>query len=175
MSDEAAQNDKLDPLPLNFAGRFCIQQYVMAQTKDPQLLNKAAGYFLKATQLDPENFNNFEKLSDTYALISKNFPDRRKAEALRSAYEYGSEALKRYPGSDRINLKLAKIAEEQKLADAALTHYKKALEIEDSYREQFRIMYPEKEIFSRLGPANYKLAKERIKELEGRLDKPAEN
>ena len=173
--NEASQDDKIDPLALNLAGRFCTQKFLSAKTKNTQLLNKAVEYFLKAARRDPENFNNLEKLSNSYTLISQNSPATEKAEALRSAYEYGTEALNRYPGSDRIHFKLAKIAEELKNTDATLKHYNKAVEIEDSYRQQFRIMYPEKEVFSRLGPTNYKLAKERIKELENRLNKPAEN
>ena len=47
----------------------------------------------------------------------------------------------------------------------ALKYYKKAVEIEEGYRAQFVQMYPGRKIFSRLGEANYILAKQRIDEL----------
>ncbi len=44
----------------------------------------------------------------------------------------------------------------------SFTETKKAVEIEDSYRRQFEIMYPGREIFSRLGEENYQLARQRL-------------
>jgi hypothetical protein len=49
--------------------------------------------------------------------------------------------------------------------DAAIANYKRAVEIEDSYRRQFEIMYPGRKIFSRLGEEKYQLAKQKIKSL----------
>ena len=42
---------------------------------------------------------------------------------------------------------------------------KKAIEIEDAYRTQFKIMYPGKKVFSRLGQENYNSAKNKLKKL----------
>ena len=48
----------------------------------------------------------------------------------------------------------------------ALQYYRRAVEIEDSYRRQFRQMYPERDtVVSRLGEENYRLAQQRIQTL----------
>ena len=51
------------------------------------------------------------------------------------------------------------------MTEKALHAYQKAVEIEDRYRIQFKKMYPNNEIVSRLGEDKYQLAKKRISEL----------
>ncbi len=81
-------------------------------------------------------------------------------------YDWYLKAVQLYPGSDRLWFGLAQAAERLGLRDAALSHYQKAVEIEDSYRRQFRQMYPQREkIVSRLGEQDYRLARKRIEEL----------
>ena len=77
------------------------------------------------------------------------------------------EAVRLYPGSGRLNFRLAELAETIGEDETALAHYLKAVEIEDSYRVQFRIMYPDREMFSRLGEKKYRSAMERIGRLGG--------
>jgi hypothetical protein len=56
-------------------------------------------------------------------------------------------------------------------AEIAIEHYKKAIEIEDEYRAQFRQIYPErKDIVSRIGNKNYEDAKERVVKLTGKIN-----
>jgi hypothetical protein len=76
--------------------------------------------------------------------------------------------LEYYPGSDRLRIEMAKLAERLGKTDVAIANYKRALEIEDSYRGQFEIMYPGRKIFSRLGEEKYQLAKQRIESLSQR-------
>ena len=58
------------------------------------------------------------------------------------------------------------IAEKLHNTDTAVEQYKKAVEIEDKYRRQFQIIYPErKEIVSRLGEEKYQFAIKQMKEL----------
>jgi hypothetical protein len=61
---------------------------------------------------------------------------------------------------------LAEIAEQLDKTDIAVAQYEKAVEIEDAYRNQFKIMYPGREIVSRLGEDKYEFATERIKSLK---------
>ncbi|MCJ7692073.1 MAG: hypothetical protein MUO22_01490, partial [Sedimentisphaerales bacterium] len=60
---------------------------------------------------------------------------------------------------------MAQIAEKLNETDIALAQYKKAIEIEDAYRNQFRIMYPDRKVFSRLGELKYQNAKQKITQL----------
>ena len=76
-----------------------------------------------------------------------------------------ASAIQRYPGSGRLRFQRAQIAEQLKDIDTAITEYKKTIEIEDAYREQFRVMYGDREMFSRLGDEKYETAKRQIKTL----------
>ena len=82
-------------------------------------------------------------------------------------HEILRETARRYPGKGMLQFELGKIAERLNDNKTALAHYKKAVQIEDGYRKQFRRMYPGREMFSRLGQNNYASAKERIAQLSG--------
>jgi hypothetical protein len=60
---------------------------------------------------------------------------------------------------------LAEIAEQLGKTDFAVDQYKKAIAIEDGYRDQFRLMYPGREMFSRLGEQKYQFARQRTQQL----------
>ena len=65
----------------------------------------------------------------------------------------------------------AKIAEQSGKLEYASEQYQKAIEIEDAYRKQFWIMYPGREIFSRLGEDNYNFALKQIEKLSSKTDR----
>jgi tetratricopeptide (TPR) repeat protein len=155
--DAAAKADPLSAAALSFNARLYVQQY--RESQQPALLENAKTFFDIAIQRSPADFKNYEKLSDVYSLLGRS----------EQAYEWCLKATRLYPGCDRLWFNLAKIAEQLNKPALALQHYKKAVEIEDAYRNQFKIMYPQiGETVSRLGEQNYKLAKQRIKELESR-------
>ncbi|HCO94940.1 MAG TPA: hypothetical protein DIU00_13480, partial [Phycisphaerales bacterium] len=67
--------------------------------------------------------------------------------------------------------KQAQIAEQLGSTDIAIEQYKKAIDIEDEYRDQFRQIYPERDdIVSRLGNEKYLFAIKRLKELSEKPD-----
>jgi len=85
---------------------------------------------------------------------------------LEKAFDAAREAVERYPGCGRLRVELGKTAEMLQRTQIAVEQYKKAVEIEDSYRRQFRIIYPEREeIVSRIGEENYLFTKDRLKAL----------
>jgi lipopolysaccharide biosynthesis regulator YciM len=88
-----------------------------------------------------------------------------KTEWLEKAYHSTKQAVERYPGCGRLRVELAKIAEQTGKTQVAVEQYEKAVEIEDAYRNQFRLMYPGRDVFSRLGEEKYNFAKQRIKQL----------
>jgi len=150
--NEAAKDDALDPLALNLNGRLYLQRYNEVREKRP-VLKKAAKCFLAAIERNEANFKNYDKLSTVYNLLGEP----------QEAYEWGLKAAKRYPGSARLQFKLAEIAEGLGKTTLAIGHYNEAIDIEDKYRDQFQRMYPEREeIVSRLGEEKYKKAKQRI-------------
>ncbi|OHB54500.1 MAG: hypothetical protein A2173_05780 [Planctomycetes bacterium RBG_13_44_8b] len=153
---EAGEYDKLDPTPLNLNGRLYLQQYSETGRQQSGLLKNAEVCFQQAIARSKADFKNYEKLSDVYELQGQN----------QKAYEWCQKALQLYPGSDRLNFKLAQIAEKLGKTNIAIKQYKKTIEIEDSFRRQFKMMYPQrKEIISRLGEDNYQFSIRKVKEL----------
>ncbi|GAF82455.1 unnamed protein product, partial [marine sediment metagenome] len=119
--DEAAEDDRLDPAALNLNGRLYLQHYKETGRNQLLLLKQAEECFLAAIERNRADFKNYEKLSAVYNLLAE--PQK--------AYEWGLKAIKRYPGSARLRIELAKIAEQLGKTDVAIKHYEKAIDIED--------------------------------------------
>ncbi len=151
----AAKDDLLDPAALNLDGRIYLREYDQTKTKQPNSLEKAAKCFVAASNRDRADFKNYEKLTEVYNLLDQ--PQQ--------AYDWCLRALEYYPGSDKLRIELAKLAERLGKTDVAIANYRQAIEIEDSYRRQFQIMYPGKKVFSRLGEEKYQIAKQKIESL----------
>ena len=154
----AAEDDRLDSAASNLNGRFYLQHYLETGERQPAFLEEAEQCFLEAIARDPVNFKNYEKLSDVYDLLGR----------YQNAYDWGLKAAERYPGTERIQYQLAQIAEKLNKTDEAIEHYKKAIEIEDNFRRQFKIMYPDRKTVSRLGEDKYKNALKRVEFLAGK-------
>lgn len=165
---EAAEQDPLDPTALSLNGRLYLQHYNQTPNAQPALLKKAEACFFAAIARDNADFKNYEKLSEVYSLLAENSSEQEKKYLLNYAIDNLWSAIERYPTSDRLRFKLAEIAEQLDKTDIAVAQYEKAVEIEDAYRNQFKIMYPGREIFSRLGEEKYENAKQRVKSLSAK-------
>ena len=165
---QANQYDKLSPAAATLNGKFYLQQYNQTQSNKTDLLIQAEKYLLIAIERNKADFKNYEKLADVYGLLAEAEP-KNKNHWLNKAFESSSAAIEKYPGHARLRITLAKIAEKLGKTDTACQQYKKAIEIEDSYRRQFEIMYPGQEIISRLGQRDYDKAKQQIKHLSEKL------
>ena len=159
----AAIDDKLNPGISSMNGKFYLQSFFDRTPKQVELLGKAEKCFLDAIERNKADFKNYERLAEVYNLLAKNSKSAQKTDWLDKAFSSGEAAVGRYPGCGRIRLELGKIADQSGKADYAIEQYKKTIEIEDSYRSQFRLMYPDREIFSRLGEEQYQFAKLRIR------------
>ncbi len=187
--NQAAEDDSLSPLALALNGRLYMQRYEYSLRSmpygktnsdashlgDKDMLLEAQKCLERAIQRNDADFKNYERLSDVYLLLAENSTDfgelsraeQEKTRWLKQAHNQISQAIKLYPGCSRVHFKLAKIAELTGEKSLALEHYREAVEIEDSYRQQFKIMYPEKkEIVSRLSEDKYQFATERMKALK---------
>ena len=161
--NNAAADDYLSSAAPSLNGRLYLQRFSSAVVKQNNLLLQAEKCLLAAIERDRADFKNFEQLTKVYTLLAGNSTQQVKTNWLNKAFDTGLLAVERYPGCGRLRIELAKIAEQLGKTNTALRYYEKAIEIEDSYRRQFRIMYPGREIFSRLGEEKYKNAKQRIK------------
>ena len=167
--DQAAEQDRLDPTALNLNGRLYLQHYNETPNAQPALLKKAEACFLAAIARDKADFKNYQKLSEVYSLLAKTEAVQEKNNWLNKSLDSLWSAVERYPGSSQLRIEMAEVAEQLDKTDIAVAQYKKAVEIEDAYRNQFKTMYPGREIFSRLGEEKYQFAKQRIKYLSERL------
>jgi len=167
--DSAAEDDRLDPAVLNLSGRLYLQHYKETGKNQPALLERAEESFYAAIRRNKADFKNFERLAEVYNLLAET-STQEKSKWLEKAYDLTKQAVERYPGCGRLRFELAKIAEQTGKTQVAIEQYEKAVEIEDAYRNQFRLMYPGREVFSRLGEEKYNFAKQRIKQL---CEKPA--
>ncbi|MHC4069770.1 MAG: O-antigen ligase family protein [Planctomycetota bacterium] len=158
----AEKHDLLDTTALNFNGRLYLQHYNRTPDAPPELLKKAEDCFLAAIHRDPADFKNHERLSDVYNQLAQTVTQPQKNDYLQKSLDKAFDAIWLYPGSAQLRIKMAQIAEKLNETDIALAQYKKAIQIEDAYRNQFQIMYPDKKVFSRLGELKYQNAKQKV-------------
>jgi tetratricopeptide (TPR) repeat protein len=151
--DEAFAADPLSAAALNLNGRLYLQEYEHGPVKARASLEKAATYFRRAIEVNPVDYKNYEKAGIAYGLLGQN----------QQAYDWYLEAVERYPGCGRLHLRLGELAEQLNAPEKAREHYQRAIEIEDAFRRQFQVMYPEREtVVSRLGDDSYERAEERL-------------
>ena len=154
--DAAAEADPLSPVATSFNGRLYLQQHEQTRDKRPALLEEAARCFSQAIERNPANYKGYENLGMVYGRLGQ--PQK--------AYDWYLRAAGLYPGREGLWFELAQTAEKLGRDGIALCHYLKAVEIEKSYEEQFRQMYPNREkVVSRLGDKEYRYALKRIEEL----------
>ena len=165
--DKAAEDDRLSPVPLSLNGRLYLHHFQATGRKGADLLLQAEKCLQAAIKRGSADFKNFERLTDVYNNLAQISGPQEKTEWLNKALNSASSAVERYPGCERLHFELAKIAEQLGKTDLAYQEYNEAIGIEDSYRTQFKMMYPKREkIVSRLGEDKYQFATERIKELK---------
>ncbi|GAG79582.1 unnamed protein product, partial [marine sediment metagenome] len=140
--DQAAEDDRLDPAALNLNGRLYLQHYKETGRNQPLLLKQAEECFLAAIERNRADFKNFKRLAEVYNLLAETSIQQEKTAWLNKAFESASDGVERYPGSARLRIELAKIAEQLGKTDIAIKHYEEAIDIEDKYRQQFQLMYP---------------------------------
>ena len=162
--------------PLSFktayqaAGLF-TQTYQQQTKKDNRFLVKASDFARTAAKRNPADFKPWRLLGEIQTLLAVHTEGQQKQGHLQAAFDDTQQAIIRYPGSGKLHYKQAQIAEQLGQNDSALEHYQKAIEIEDAYRAQFRIMYPEREtVISRLGQASYTIAKSKIEALQKQVE-----
>jgi O-antigen ligase len=161
----ATSLDRLSPAAPALNGRLHIQEFKTSSSKPNYHLQRAEKCVLAAIARDPVDFKHFERLAEVYTLFAEISTDQEKSNWLNKAFESISSAVDRYPGSARLHLQMADIAEKLGKNSIALDHYQKTVDIEDAFRAQFKIMYPQWQLVSRLGEEKYQTAKQKVKDL----------
>ena len=160
--EKASAADRFDPMPGSAKGRLFKYAASLSENDEAMLIISEAG-FAEAIARDKADFKNYENLSLVCAELAKVSKNK---SWLDKAIENALKAVSLYPGNDKLHFAIAEIAESLGEKSIALEHYKKAVELEDGFREQFKVMYPGREIVSRLGNEKYKAALNKIEEME---------
>jgi hypothetical protein len=174
MLEQAIAADTLSPDTAYNAAGMLMQIYAQQRpmVKEPVLLEKAMDFADIAQQRNPAGFKPWRLKSDIALMLADQAEGDKKKDYLQTAYTALSEALDRYPGSDRIHYNLAQIAERLNRPEQALMHYQKAVALEEAYQEQFKLMYPDRRpVISRLGSTAYNTAKAKIEELQKEINR----
>jgi tetratricopeptide (TPR) repeat protein len=152
----AFRADPLSATAVDLNGRLYVQQYARSGQNQPRLLDRAAQCFRKAVAANPADYKDYEKLAQVYLGMQR----------WQDAYNWYLKAAELYPGCERLWFRLGQVAEQLGKTDDALVFYTKAVQIEESYQQQFRRMYPSREnVISRLGDEELLVARKRIAEI----------
>jgi O-antigen ligase len=166
--DIAAIDDRLSPIPLSLNAKLYLYHFEVTQSKTPELLLQAEKCLQAAIRRNNADFKIFERLTEVYNKLSEIATAQQKTDWLKKSFDSAMAATYRYPGCERLHFELAKIAEELQKTGLARQEYEEAIEIEDSFRSQFKMMYPNREIISRLGEEKYQFAIERLSHISHR-------
>ncbi|HBG28158.1 MAG: hypothetical protein A2Y10_06710 [Planctomycetes bacterium GWF2_41_51] len=167
--NSAERDDKFDPNPAALNGLIKTYNYRVNPSENKDKLLEAEKSIQIAIARDPADFKNYENASEVYQLLAESNPNER-LKWFKNAYDSLHHAIERYPSSAELHLKTATIAQQLDKIDDAIEHYTQTIAIEDAYREEFKIMYPGKDVFSRVGEVNYRFAKLRLEQLKQEKD-----
>jgi O-antigen ligase len=166
LTDKAIAADALSAKTPYQAANMLTQVYQARGMNDPAFLDRVAGFADIAIGRSGADFKPWRLRAKINVIRSEQTEDEAKQAALQKAFEDLQQAIARYPGSGKLHYLLANVAELLGKKTIALCHYQVAVDIEDAYREQFKIMYPGRDIISRLGKTDYTDAKAKIQELQ---------
>lgn len=161
----ATANDTLSPTAPAINARLHLQQFDASTSENKSHFHRAESCFLGAIKRNPADYKNYEKLAQTYTRFAETSADPERTDYLNKALDTSTSAVRLYPGSARLRFQTAQIAEMLNKNDLALRQYQKAVEIEYAFRSQFKIMYPDRKVVSRLARDKYHTAKQKIKSL----------
>jgi len=165
LTDKAIAADTLSAKMPYQAANMLTQVYQGRGMNDQAFLDRAAGYADIAAQRNRADFKPWRLRAKINVIRSEQTDGEPKQAALQKAFEDLQQAVARYPGSGKLNYLMANVAEQLGKNDIALCYYQTAVKIEDAYRAQFKVMYPGRDIISRLGEDAYTDAKEKVAQL----------
>jgi O-antigen ligase len=162
--NEAASADVLDAAAVGLNGDLYLQQYDRNYRKGPapSLLEYAINCYQEAAKRDRVDYSHYKKLANAYNMLAEAKMDTSMYE---KAFYSIERAVQLYPASAVLRIEYAQAAERVRNIELALENYNEAVRIEQAYREVFKKMYPDRELFSRLGEDKYQSALLRIEDL----------
>jgi hypothetical protein len=163
--NDAAIDDKLNPAIPVMDARMCVEGYHVGGKVDKEALVVAEERLIEAMRRNRNDYKNFERLAEVYVVRAEAAGQGKQKEYLERAFASAVAAAGLYPGSGRLAYAAGELAERLGHVELAVEYYGQAVWIEDAYRQQFKVMYPGREVFSRLGQEKYETAKKRMQTL----------
>lgn len=167
--DKAARIDRFNADACYSDGRLYLYEFQMGYA-DPNRIAAAETAVQQAIARNPALYKYHARLAEICAAAAQIEQGDRRNQWLRKAYDSAVQAVEQYPGDAASYIIVGDIADDLGLRIEALEQYKKAVAIEDAYRKLFRKIYPQRELYSRLGENKYQYARSRIAELSRPLD-----
>ena len=146
--DDAIEADKLS----DFA---CNLKALMLENIKPKNEKQIKNKITKASARNVANYKYYQKLAVLYADSNPQL-----------ALEFAHKAIGKYPGSGQLQYLAGQLAEKVNDENLALEHYRKAIEIEKGFQAQFKQMYPDRNVISRLGWQEFEAAKKFINDTQ---------
>lgn len=150
--------DKLDPSICHTTGKLAMTASTLTGM-NKKFINSAISSFQLAISRDPANHKAYDNLARSYIHLSRIENER---ENLEHAKKNLKIAVSLYPGSGKLHFQYANVSEALGQREIAIEHYLKSIEIENAFRKQFKIMYPDHKPVSRLGQDKYEIAQRRL-------------
>jgi hypothetical protein len=169
MLADAARIDTLNAEPSYEDGRLYLFEYSESYP-EPNLIRLAETAMLTAIARNPAYYKYPSRLADVYSVAAQTARGSQRENYLRKALAVEEQAAARYPGDSAIHISLGDIADKLGMTQEAVKQYKMAVAIEDDYRTLFAVMYPSRQLYSRVGEKQYQWARTRIVELGGKTD-----
>lgn len=163
---QASKADRYNPKPNLISASLYMQYLDYYGPKRKEILNLTENSLLTAAKRDPADYRPYEKLTDVYEKLAQNSTGIEKEYYFDKTFVAARITVEKYPNLGRTRFNLALAAEQIGQKNVAIENYKLSIQIEDAYREQFKTMYPGRELFSRLGREKYEFAKQRIATLQ---------
>ena len=155
--------DFLSGRSASLGGRLFTEKY--RKTKDKLYLDKAEECFAKEVSRNRASFKPYEKLAEISEARSKLSSGKGTYDHLEKACEYYRLAIYRYPGKAELHISYALCLKQLGRREQALAEFKAALEIENLFQKQFKKMYPDEPVVSRIGKDEVKMVEDYIKQL----------
>jgi hypothetical protein len=160
LAKKAGQLNKLDPDGPYFAGELFFQQW--RHTLNSNDLTAAVNQFQEAIRRDRANYSYYRDLSRLYQDAVIMAADQ-KDPYQKNALEYLERAIERYPVKSELLIEHGRILMEMGHKEKALDSFEKAVQMEEEFLNQQRIMWPEQaDDVWRLRPELRKYAEKQI-------------
>jgi O-antigen ligase/tetratricopeptide (TPR) repeat protein len=163
---QSAKCDFFSSKPYSMLSKRILSEYRHDFNADIELLDAAADYAKRAIRRNPHDFKPVDDLAAVYEQKAKDAAESQRPAALKLACGALEKALELYPSKAEFCYRLGDVYRKLGNEDEAYNQYKKTLEIETLFQQEFKLMYGRMDkTFRLIGDENYSKLIEKIESL----------